>query len=202
MPRPSFPIVGIGASAGGVEALEALFRKMPDEPGLGFVVVTHLSPDRDSLLDEVLARFTAMPVVVAADGMEVARNAVHILPASASLTIRDGRLRVVPTPRGRRERHPIDVFLASLALDCGDYAASVVLSGGDGDGTLGIKADQGARRPDARPGRRRLRARLSQTCRDSAISTGIVDFAVSGRGDGRKASRAVRPQRKPRCRPT
>lgn len=120
MPRPSFPIVGIGASAGGVEALEGLFRHMPAETGLAFVIVTHISPDRDSLLDEVVTRYTAMPVVSAGDGVEVAPDTVYVLPSSADITIRDGRLRVVPTDRGHRERHPIDVFLASLARDCGD----------------------------------------------------------------------------------
>ena len=177
MPRPSFPIVGIGASAGGVEALEGLFRHMPVETGLGFVVVTHISPDRASRLDEVVARYTAMPVVSAEDGIEVSPDTVYVLPSSACITIGDGRLRVVPTERGQRERHPIDVFLTSLARDCGDCAASIVLSGGDGDGTLGTKAVKergGLTLAQAADGHGPSHPSMPR----SAIATGLVDLAV------------------------
>lgn len=177
MPRPAFPIVGIGASAGGVEALEGLFRHMPDDPGLGFVIVTHLSSDRSSLLDEVVARYTTMPIVRAEDGTEVCIDTVYILPTSAMIMIQDGRLRIVPTERGRRERHPIDVFLASLAKDCGDYAASIVLSGGDGDGTLGTKAVKehgGLTLAQVADGSGPSHPDMPR----SAIATGLVDFAV------------------------
>lgn len=177
MPRPTYPIVGIGASAGGIEALERLFRNMPDNPGLGFVVVTHLSPDRSSLLDEVLARYTTMPVVVAAEGMEVAINTVYLRPSGSTLTIADGRLRLRPGAKDRPERQPVDIFLASLAKDCGECAASIVLSGGDGDGTLGTKAVKeagGLTLAQVADGHGPSHPDMPL----SAIATGLVDFAV------------------------
>ena len=175
-PAP-FPIVGIGASAGGVEALEGLFRGLPDRPGLAIVVVTHLSPQRESLLPEIIARFTPLPVLVAADGQEVARDHVYVLPADASIGIAQGRLRLFRPASQARERKPVDIFLSELAADQGEHAVGVILSGGDGDGTLGIKAikqhgglaiaqvadGHGPRHPDMP---------------DSAIGTGLVDFAV------------------------
>src|SRR5689334_2381574 len=103
-----FPIVGIGASAGGVEALEGLFRGMPEAPGCAFVIVTHLSPERRSLLPEIISRSTTMPVHVAQDGAVVAPNEVHVLPADALLNISRGRLKVSKPFSPRRERKPID----------------------------------------------------------------------------------------------
>ncbi|MGH7029088.1 MAG: chemotaxis protein CheB, partial [Stellaceae bacterium] len=134
------PIVGIGASAGGVEALGSFFRAVPADSGMAFVVVTHLAPDHDSLLAEILGRGTQMPVGNARDGEEVQAQHVYVLPASAILTIRDGRLRLRRTGPAERERAPIDVFFSSLAEDRGEHAIGVVLSGGGSDGTLGLKA--------------------------------------------------------------
>ena len=91
---PHLPIVGIGASAGGVEALEALFRAMPADNGMGFVIVTHLPPDRDSLLAEIIGRASHMPVVNARDGQPVEAQHVYVLPPGATLTIAAGRLRL------------------------------------------------------------------------------------------------------------
>ena len=181
MPRPTYPIVGIGASAGGLEALERLFRNMPDNPGLGFVVVTHLSPDRSSLLDEVLARYTTMPVLVAEERMEVCINTVYLRPPRCTMTIVDGRLRLRPAARERPDRQPIDIFLASLARDCGDCAASIVLSGGDGDGTLGTKAVKeagGMTLAQLADGAAAGRGPSHPDMPLSAIATGLVDFAV------------------------
>src|SRR5437763_3056913 len=137
---PHLPIVGIGASAGGVEALEAFFRAVPAAHGMTFVVVTHLPPDRDSLLAEILGRATQMPVVNARDDQPVEAQHVYVLPASAVLTIRQGRLRLRQTGAAGRERAPIDVFFTSLAEDQGERAIGVVLSCGGSDGTLGLKA--------------------------------------------------------------
>lgn len=135
-----FPIVGVGASAGGIEALEGFLRGLPDRPGLAIVVVTHLPPDRESRLHEILARYTTLPVRVAADGQHVEADHVYVLPADALLGIEQGRLRITKPTAGRRERKPIDIFFSALAADQGEHAAGVVLSGGDGDGTLGVKA--------------------------------------------------------------
>ncbi len=108
-------VVGIGASAGGVEALEAFFQAMPDENGMAFVVVTHLDPNRESMLPEILGRATRMPVVSAQDGEPVAAEHVYVVPAGAILTAREGRLQVRATLD--RERAPIDLCFASLAED-------------------------------------------------------------------------------------
>jgi two-component system CheB/CheR fusion protein len=132
--------VGIGASAGGVEALEAFFRAVPAENDMAFVVATHLPPHRDSLLAEILGRATQMPVVNARDDQPVEVQHVYVLPPGAVLTIREGRLRLRHTGAAERERAPIDVFFTSLAEDQGEQAIGVVLSGGGSDGTLGLKA--------------------------------------------------------------
>jgi two-component system CheB/CheR fusion protein len=172
-----FPVVGIGASAGGVEALEGFFRAMPPACGCGFVIVTHLSPDRPSVLPQIIARYTDMPVHVAADGADVAPDAIHVMPPDSILEIENGKLRLQKTEKGRRDRKPIDIFLGSLALDRGEYAAGVILSGGDGDGTLGVKAikERGgltlAQLQDGEPPRH---SGMPQ----SAIASGMIDLAV------------------------
>jgi two-component system CheB/CheR fusion protein len=172
-----FPMVGIGASAGGVEALEGLFRGLPDDTGCGFIIVTHLSPERRSLLPEIVANYTAMPVHTAEDGAQVRPNEVHVLPADALLDIEGGRLRVRKPAGARRERHPIDVFFAALAKDQAEYAAGVVLSGGDADGTLGIKAIKergGLTLAQSSNGHGPQHPSMPQ----SAIASGMVDLAL------------------------
>jgi two-component system CheB/CheR fusion protein len=172
-----FPIVGVGASAGGIPAMEGFFSNMPDDPGAAFVIVTHLSPERESLLNEVISRYTGMTVLIAEDDMPVLCNRVYVMPSNAILTIADGHLKLRTPSPGNRERKPIDIFLGSLAEDQGEYAVSVILSGGDADGTLGTKAikerggltmaqagdDHGPKNPEMPA---------------SAISSGIVDIAV------------------------
>lgn len=177
MSAAKFPIIGIGASAGGVPALQAFFKSMPADAGLSLVVVTHLNPDRVSLLHEVVARFTPMPIVVADDDMPVERNHVYVMPNDAVLTIKDGRLKMIPVDRARPERKPVDVFLASLAQDQGEHSAAVILSGGDGDGTLGAKAIREAggltlaQAPDGSAPRQ-------PSMPQSAISSGVIDLAI------------------------
>jgi two-component system CheB/CheR fusion protein len=175
---PDFPVVGIGASAGGVEALEGFFSGLPDNPGLGFVIVTHLSPERESLLHEVVRRYTSLDVHVAADGTPVEINSVYVMPSDVILGIEQRRLKVQKAAANHRARKPIDIFFSELAADQGELAAGVVLSGGDGDGTLGIKAIK-----------ERGGITLAQVANgygpqhsdmpDSAIATGFVDFAVA-----------------------
>jgi two-component system CheB/CheR fusion protein len=176
-PAAGFPIVGIGASAGGIEALEGFFRGLPNKPGLAFVIVTHLSPERESVLHEVVARYTDLAVHVAGDGALVEINRVYVLPADAILNIEQGHLLIRRPARSRRERKPIDIFFSSLAADQGELAVGVVLSGGDGDGTLGIKAIKergGLTLAQVRDGYGPQYPEMP----DSAISTGFVDFAV------------------------
>ncbi len=137
-----FPIVGIGASAGGVEALQSLFRAMPDRAArMAFVVVTHLGADHKSALPEILRECTTMPVHAAEHGAVVLAGHIYVLPHDAILTMVEGRLVLrTQSPGTPRERQPIDVFLTSLAGDLGDLAVGIVLSGSGSDGTLGLKS--------------------------------------------------------------
>ena len=139
-PDTRFPIVGIGASAGGIPAMEDLFKGMAESPGVAFVIVTHLSPERESLLHEVIARYTDMPVLVAEDDAAVEADHVYVMPPNTILTIKEGKLQARRPNTINREHKPIDIFLSALAEDQGEYAVAVILSGGDGDGTLGAKA--------------------------------------------------------------
>jgi chemotaxis response regulator CheB len=151
-----FPIVGIGASAGGIEALEGFFRGLPSEPGLAVVIVTHLPPDRESLLHEVVRHLTTMSVTTVADETELKPDCVFVLTNSAILTVKQRRL-IVRQNGSRRERKPIDIF-SSLAADVGELAVGVVRNARH-------QGDQGARRPDLRPGRRRFWPRPSGNAR-------------------------------------
>lgn len=135
-----FPIVGVGASAGGLEAFEAFFHHVPADCGMAFVLVPHLDPDHVSILTEILQRATAMPVVEAADQMPVRPGQVHIIPPNRDMAIFHGllQLSVPDVPRG--QRLPIDAFLRSLAEDQGERAMGIILSGTGSDGTLGLGA--------------------------------------------------------------
>jgi two-component system CheB/CheR fusion protein len=174
---PSLPIVGIGASAGGVEALEQFFKSLPAGNGLAFVVVTHLPPDRESLLSEILGRATRMPVVEARDGDKVEAEHVYVLPPSAILTIRGGRLRLRRTGLTDRERAPIDVFFTSLAEDQAERAIGIVLSGGGHDGTLGLKAIKENGGLTIAQGTNVTRPRFAEMP-SSAVAAGIIDLEL------------------------
>lgn len=170
-------IVGIGSSAGGLEALEAFFRAMPERPGLAFVVVTHLAPGQKSALGEILARFTAMRVVVAEDAMRVQTNHVYVAPADAILTIARGALRVQPADPAHHRRHPINHFLGSLAADQGERAVAVILSGSGSDGTLGLSAVKEQGGLTIAQGSARSAPRYTDMPA-SAIATGLVDMVL------------------------
>jgi len=142
-PPPSdgipFPIVGIGASAGGLDAFTQLLRALPAETGMAFALIQHLDPRHESQLAEVLARTTAMPVVAVTDRLRVAPDHVYVIPPNADMTI-DGAAFAL-TPRVTGDRHmPIDLFFRSLAETQHDRAIGVVLSGTGADGTLGLRA--------------------------------------------------------------
>ncbi|MGU3663729.1 CheR family methyltransferase [Methylobacterium sp. A49B] len=172
-----FPIVGIGASAGGIEALDALFSGLGPDGGLAYVVITHISPDRESLLHEVLGRFTQLTITIAEDGMQVEAGHVYVLRAGAILGFKDGRLTIREHDPIRRERNPIDLFFSELAKECGEYAIGIVLSGGGSDGTLGIKAIKergGLTFAQIADGTAPRHADMPA----SAIATGLVDFAL------------------------
>lgn len=140
--KPSFPIVGIGASAGGVEALQVLFRAMPDPAlAMAFIVVTHVGASHESALPAILQDCTDMPVVPARNGEAVQPGHAYVLPNDALISLSGGKLVLRrQLPEAQRERQPIDLFFASLAEDQGEAAIGVVLSGSGSDGTLGLKA--------------------------------------------------------------
>ena len=183
------PVVGIGASAGGIEALEGFFNGLPAQPGFALVIVTHLNPERESILHEIVRRYTDLSVEIAADGVQVEQNQVYVLPADAILSIEKRRL-IIRRNNGRRQPKPIDIFFSALAADVGELAAGVVLSGGDSDGTLGVKAIKacggltlaqvqngfGPQHPDMP---------------DSAIATGFIDFAIPVEEMGPKLAKFV-----------
>jgi two-component system CheB/CheR fusion protein len=132
--------VALGASAGGLDAFKNFFAHMPPKSGMAFVLVQHLDPHHKSLLVDLLARQTAMPVVQAAESMAVVPDHVFVIPPNAVLTIKGGVLHVETPALPREHRKPIDVFFASLAEDQGDNAVCIVLSGSGSDGSLGLRA--------------------------------------------------------------
>ena len=171
-------IVGIGASAGGIEAFRLFFESMPAESGMAFVVVLHLSADRKSLLTEIIGRWTKMPVSEAVDDELIEPNQVYVIPPGYVATLGQGRLHLrhlasdVP-----RENTPIDQFFDSLAADLGEDAVGVVLSGTGHDGALGLKAIK------ARGGLTLAQgtggsAPQHSGMPNSAIATGAVDLIV------------------------
>jgi two-component system CheB/CheR fusion protein len=133
-------VVGIGASAGGLEALERLFRKVPVDTGMAFVVVQHLSPDFVSMMDELLVRQTVLPVHTVSDGMEIEPNAIYLIPPRKEMIISGGRLLLTDKDPAQGLTLPIDLFFRSLAQELGSQAIGVILSGTGSDGSRGIRA--------------------------------------------------------------
>ncbi len=140
----AFPIVGIGASAGGLEALEQFFRHVSANSGMAFVLVQHLDPSHVSLLTEILQRTTAMPVTEALDGISVEPNHVYVIPPNREMAIFHGKLQLSVPNEPRGQRLPIDAFLRSLAEDQQENAIGIILSGTGSDGTQGLRAILGA----------------------------------------------------------
>ena len=132
-------VVGIGASAGGLEALQQFLTFLPGDTGMAFVIIQHLSPDHKSLLADILSKDTAMPVVEAQDGMRVKRNHIYMIPPKYNLEIVSDVLRLKEYNH-RNINHPIDVFFRSLAAAYENRAVAVILSGTGSDGTNGIRS--------------------------------------------------------------
>jgi two-component system, chemotaxis family, CheB/CheR fusion protein len=150
---------------------------MPADNGMAFVIVTHLPPNYDSMMAEILGRATKMPVFDARDGELVQPQQVHVLPSSATLTIREGRLRLRRIRAEDRERTPIDVFFTSLAADQAEHAIGVVLSGGGSDGTLGLKAIKENGGLTVAQGSNLTRPRFTEMP-SSAVAAGFVDLLL------------------------
>jgi len=132
-------IVGIGASAGGISAMQRFFAAMPADSEMAFVVVLHLSPEHESALSEVLQNSTSMPVEQATDGALAKVNHVYVIPPGKHLALLNDRLRLTELPRERGRRFTVDLFFRSLADTHGPHSVGIIFSGGDGDGALGIK---------------------------------------------------------------
>jgi two-component system CheB/CheR fusion protein len=176
-PNHAFPIVGIGASAGGLEAFTQLLKMVPSDVRLAFVLIQHLDPTHTSFLCEALAKATPMPVSEAVDGELVEPNHVYVITPSADIAIVKGRLSLESRENDRRKPHlPIDYFLCSLAKDRGCHAFGVVLSGNASDGTEGlraIKAEDGitfAQDPKS--------AKFGSMPRN-AVKAGVVDYCLA-----------------------
>ncbi|HET9763810.1 MAG TPA: chemotaxis protein CheB, partial [Casimicrobiaceae bacterium] len=135
----SFAIVGIGASAGGLEAITKLLEALPADTGMAFVLVQHLDPRHESKLDTILAKSTAMPVHEAAHGMRVEPNAFYLIPPNTTMTVADGALQLSARGEAAGRHLPVDAFFKSLAQERQSGAIGVVLSGTGSDGTLGLE---------------------------------------------------------------
>jgi two-component system CheB/CheR fusion protein len=134
-----FVIVGMGASAGGLEACTALLSGLPEKPGFAIVVIVHLDPDHESVMAKLLDRSCRLPVVPASEGCQVRENHVYVVPPAMRLSLNGGVIRMGPLDSRDRGK-PIDLFFSSLAVDQGHRAIGVVLSGNGSDGTLGLRA--------------------------------------------------------------
>ncbi|MFA4985964.1 MAG: chemotaxis protein CheB [Candidatus Brocadiia bacterium] len=180
VPNGGFPVVGIGASAGGLAAFEAFFAGMPadSDPGMAFVLVQHLAPDHKSILTELVRKYTRMQVFEVEDGMEVKPNCAYIIPPNHDMAFLNGTLQLMEPAAPRGQRLPIDFFFRSLAQDQNEHAICIVLSGTGSDGTQGvraIKAEGGmvmAQNPDSTEYDGMPR---------SAIATGLVDYVLPPR---------------------
>ena len=176
-PAVGFPIVGIGASAGGLAAFAAFFSGMPPlaDPGMAFVLVQHLAPDHQSLLTELLQRTTRMKVVEVTDGMVVQINCVYIIPPNRDMAFLNGALHLMEPTAARGHRLPIDYLFRSLAQDLHERAIGIVLSGTGSDGTLGVRA--------IKEGGGMVMAQYRASCEfdsmpHSALATGFVDYEL------------------------
>lgn len=134
------PVIGVGASAGGLEALEEFFAEVPAVSGVAFVVVQHLDPHHQGMLPDLLQRITPLTVTQAGDRMKVQPDWVYVIPPNKDLSILHGKLHLMPPPAPRGLRLPIDSFFRALADDQHERATGVILSGMGSDGTLGLRA--------------------------------------------------------------
>ena len=135
-----FPIVGIGASAGGLEALEQFFGTMPKDSGMAFVVIQHLDPNHKGMMPEILQRITEMKVITVTDRLKIKPNCVYVIPPNKSMSILKGALHLFEPIETHGLRLPIDLFFRSLADDLPEQSVGIILSGMGSDGSLGLKA--------------------------------------------------------------
>lgn len=173
---PPHLVVGIGASAGGLAAFKSFLAHTPADTGMAFILVQHLAPDYKSLLVELLRAQSPIPVVAARNGLAITANCVFVIPQDATLTIQDEVLHLTTPAPARENRRPIDTFFTSLAIDCGERAVGIVLSGVGSDGTLGIRSikEHGGLTMAQADGD----AIALQGMPSSAVATGVVDHVL------------------------
>lgn len=140
----AFPVVGIGASAGGIPALEVMFEQVMPDSGMAWVVIQHLSPSHTSLLDDILSRRARIPVHVVQDGMKIEPNNAYVIAPGFTLTLENDTLRLGDPVEKRGHRRPVDDFFRSLARTQHDRAFAIVLSGTGTNGTAGAQAIKAA----------------------------------------------------------
>ena len=169
-------IVAIGASAGGLSALEQFFDSMPSDSGMAFVIIQHLSPDFKSLMDDLLSRHTSMSIYRVTNGIELQPNSIYLIPPKAMMTIKHERLYLTEKVVSQHLELPIDIFFKSLASDAGDRAIGIILSGTGSDGSSGILSIHNSgglvliQSPES--------AQFDGMPR-SAIASGVCDFILS-----------------------
>ncbi|MDQ6903760.1 MAG: histidine kinase, partial [Bacteroidota bacterium] len=170
-----FPVVGIGASAGGLEAFKKLIKEIPKNSGIAYILVQHLHPDHSSALPEILQRESKIPVEQISDNVKVEPNHIYVIPSNKMLIATDGILKLSPRPSKDQINMPIDIFFSSLAEVHQSHAIGIVLSGNGADGTKGLKniKDQGgvtfAENPESS---------AYDSMPFSAIQAGVVDFIL------------------------
>ena len=191
-------VVGIGASAGGLEAIGELIRYVPTE-GMAYIVVQHLAPDHESFLTQLIARSSHMQVVTAADGMKLEPSHIYVIPPNANLAVMNDVIRIMARSKGQRPHLSVDYLFRSLAEDQGHSAIGIVLSGTGTDGTLGLKAIRAAggftfvQEPST--------AKYDGMPR-SAFASGAADYCLPLKEIAEELARiGKRPQMRPRTRP-
>jgi two-component system, chemotaxis family, CheB/CheR fusion protein len=170
-----FYVVGIGASAGGLEAFEQFFSHMPPDSGMAFVLIPHLSPERKSIMAELLKRHTAMEVLQAEEGMRIRRDCVYIIPPNRDMALEGGALHLLEPAIAHGIRHPIDFFFRSLAKDKAERSICVILSGTGTEGALGLRAIKGE---DGLVLAQEMKSAKYDGMPQSAIATGLVDYVL------------------------
>lgn len=188
-PEQMFPVVAVGASAGGIEAFTELVRDLPHDTGMAFVFVQHLDPKHHSILTELLPRQTKMAVSEVTDGMRLEPNRVYVIPPNATMTLSDHSLKLAPRGDQAGNHMPIDQFMRSLAEEQGTNSVGVILSGFGTDGTLGLAEiqaqggvtfaqDDASAKYDGMP--------------RSAIAAGYVDYVLAPKAIAEELARIAR----------
>jgi len=171
----NFPVVGIGASAGGLEALQEFFKNITPTPDVAFVVIQHLSPDYKSYMNELLSRYTSIKIEIVTDGMTLKPNHIYLIPPKMNMTIFHGVLYLNELSATRTLNLPIDIFFRSLAKDQEKNAVGIILSGAGSDGTLGIKA---IKEYGGMTMAQEEKSAKFESMPHSSISTGMVDIIM------------------------